>query len=228
MTTTILSDDNPQLLLLQPVDSHDLEELETEVNTIRAHTDIPFRLVAVHIRKWNEELTPWPAPPVFGKIPFGDGAEGTLRELLSILEKQRQQLGWDPSASLRRVVLGGYSLAGLFALWAGTQEPFGGIVAASPSVWYREWLGYAATHPSRSAHVYLSLGDREHRSKTPIMATVNDCVNRQRDLLVAQGVDATLEMNPGNHFQDNGIRTAKGFVWAMNRLRDSAKKGMPL
>ena len=32
MTTTILSDDNPQLLLLQPVDSHDLEELETEVN----------------------------------------------------------------------------------------------------------------------------------------------------------------------------------------------------
>ena len=125
MTTTILSDDNPQLLLLQPVDSHDLEELETEVNTIRAHTDIPFRLVAVHIRKWNEELTPWPAPPVFGKIPFGDGAEGTLRELLSILEKQRQQLGWDPSASLRRVVLGGYSLAGLFALWAGTEEPFG-------------------------------------------------------------------------------------------------------
>ena len=54
MTTTILSDNNPQLLLLQPVDSHDLEELETEVNTIRAHTDIPFRLVAVHIRKWNE------------------------------------------------------------------------------------------------------------------------------------------------------------------------------
>ena len=135
MTTTILSDDNPQLLLLQPVDSHDLEELETEVNS--------------------------------------DGAEGTLRELLSILEKQRQQLGWDPSASLRRVVLGGYSLAGLFALWAGTEEPFGGIVAASPSVWYREWISYATTHPSRSAHVYLSLGDREHRSKTPIMATVN-------------------------------------------------------
>ena len=60
------------------------------------------------------------------------------------------------------------------------------------------------------------------------MATVNDCINRQRDLLVAQGVDTALEMNPGNHFQDNGIRTAKGFVWAMNRLRDSAKKGMPL
>ena len=120
------------------------------MNTIRAHTDIPFRLVAVHIRKWNEELTPWPAPPVFGKIPFGDGAEETLRELLSILEKQRQQLGWDPSASLRRVVLGGYSLAGLFSLWAGTQEPFGGIVAASPSVWYRDWLGHHAPVPFRA------------------------------------------------------------------------------
>ena len=226
MTTTIISDDNPRLLLVQPVDSHDLEELDTEVAYIRANTDVPFRLVAVHIRKWNEELTPWPAPPVFGKIPFGEGAEKTLREILQIVEEQQQRLGWkvDPSAPLEKVILGGYSLAGLFALWAGTQEAFGGIVAASPSVWYRDWLSYATTHPSPAAHVYLSLGDREHRSKTPIMATVNDCINRQRDLLVTQGVDAVLEMNPGNHFQDNGVRTAKGFVWAMNRIQAANQK----
>lgn len=225
MTTTIITDANPQVLLLQPVDSHDLEELETEVAYIRAHTEVPFRLVAVHIRKWNEELTPWPAPPVFGKIPFGNGAEETLRELLSIIEKQQQELGWpaDASVPLCRVILGGYSLAGLFALWAGTQEPFGAIVAASPSVWYRDWLSYATAHPSRSTHVYLSLGDREHRSKTPIMATVNDCINRQHDLLAAQKADVVLEMNPGNHFQDNGMRTAKGFVWGISRIHDDIK-----
>lgn len=220
MTTTIISDDHPQVLLLQPVDSHDLEELDAEVGYIRAHTEVPFRLVAVHIRKWNAELTPWPAPPVFGKIPFGDGAEGTLRKILQIVEDQRQL--WDDSADLsdplRHVILGGYSLAGLFALWVGTQKAFGGIVAASPSVWYRDWLSYASTHPSSASHVYLSLGDREHRSKTPVMATVDDCITRQRELLEAQGVDTVLEMNPGNHFQDNGIRTAKGFVWAMSRL----------
>lgn len=219
MTTTIISDERPQVLLVQPVDSHDMEELDNEVGYIRAHSTVPFRLVAVHINRWNEELTPWEAPPVFGKAPFGSGAINTLGEILKLLEEQMQLLGWQDNAlsDLSRVVLGGYSLAGLFALWAGTRAAFAGIVAASPSVWYQDWLNYATLHPSLSPRVYLSLGDREHCSKTAIMSTVNDCILRQRDLLRQQGTDTILEMNPGNHFQDNGIRTAKGFVWNMNQ-----------
>lgn len=50
------------------------------------------------------------------------------------------------------------------------------------------------------------------------MATVNDCMNRQRDLLAGQGVDTELHMNPGNHFQDNGKRTAMGFAWCIEKL----------
>lgn len=217
---TIVSDDSPKVLLVQPVDSHDMEELETEADYLRHNSPLPFRLVAMRVNKWNEELTPWPAPPVFGKTPFGDGAQATLDKIIGLINEQSPFPCDNGQAhgDLSRVVLGGYSLAGLFALWAGTRQPFGAIVSASPSVWYKDWLGYAETHPSLSPHVYLSLGDREHRSKTAIMATVNDCINRQRDLLRGQGVDTELHMNPGNHFQDNGMRTAMGFTWCVNRI----------
>ena len=61
-------------LLVQPVDDHDSELLEQEVKQIQALSDKPFSLVAFRVGDWNKELTPWPAPPVFGKVPFGDGA----------------------------------------------------------------------------------------------------------------------------------------------------------
>lgn len=108
-------------------------------------------------------------------------------------------------------------MAGLFALWAGYQHPFDGIVAASPSIWYPQWLDYAALHTPLSAAFYLSLGDREDRSRTPIMTTVSQCIRRQHDLLTASSTPSTLEWNEGNHFQDNGLRTAKGFAWVINR-----------
>lgn len=220
MNLTIVSDDNPKVLLVQPVDSHDMEELEAEVEYLRANSPLPFRLVAMRVGKWNEELTPWPAPPVFGKTPFGNGAQATLDKIMTVVREQSQFLCGNAQAGtdLSHVVLGGYSLAGLFALWAGTRQPFGAIVSASPSVWYKDWLHYAESHPMMPKHVYLSLGDREHHSKTAIMATVNDCMNRQHGLLVSQGVDTELHMNPGNHFQDNGKRTAMGFAWCIERL----------
>lgn len=227
--SVIYSDDNPQVLLVQPVDSHDMEEMEKEVEYIRAHSSIPFRLLALPVKRWNDELTPWQAPPVFGKTPFGDGAGKTLEEVIGIIGSvgSMDSVGsmgiMDSMGSIGAVgttscILGGYSLAGLFSLWAGTQYPFDGIVAASPSVWYKDWLDFSERHPMKAKHVYLSLGDKEHRSKTPIMATVDDCIRRQKDTLQRQGIDSVLEMNPGNHFQDNGVRTAKGFVWAMGSV----------
>ena len=57
---------NARHLLIQPVDEHDLEVLTEEVATIKTLTDKPFALVAFQVNDWNKELTPWPAPPVFG------------------------------------------------------------------------------------------------------------------------------------------------------------------
>lgn len=204
-------------LLVQPVDGHDLEELDTEVEYIETHTRSTFTLVAVHIGKWFDELSPWPAPPVFGKTPFGDGAAGTLQYITELVIPYATshyncgEVNGDKKGTFANVILGGYSLAGLFSLWAGRRCPFGGIVAASPSVWFNGWTDYARGHTMLARRVYLSLGDRETHTKTRIMASVGDRLREEQEILQGQGVSVTLEMNPGNHFQDNGVRMGKGF-----------------
>lgn len=210
--------DAPKSILLQPVDSHDLEELSNEITYIQQNTSTGFVHIAVPISKWNAELTPWAAPPVFGKIPFGDGASITLSFLLTTVipvVKKRYQL-----EETLPVVFGGYSLAGLFALWCAYQPvPFSAIVAASPSAWYKDWLAYAAKNNPTVQHVYLSLGDKEDKTKTKMMATIKQDILRQEEIFLQKGVHCKMEWNAGNHFQDNGERIAKGFVWALRQIR---------
>ncbi len=212
---TLYLQDAPEYLLLQPTDANDRKEMDLEVRAIRQATDARFLLVAIHIDRWFDELPPWAAPPVFGKRPFGNGAARTLADILQLIAELRR-IGLFPAQGCK-TLLGGYSLAGLFSLWAGYQHPFDGIVAASPSVWFPHWVEYAASHAPVSAAFYLSLGDREDRSRTPVMTTVSQCIRQQHDLLCQSGKPCTLEWNAGNHFQDNGLRTAKGFAWLMNR-----------
>ena len=200
-------------LLIQPVDEHDLELLDQEVEIIEALTAKRFSLVAFRIEDWNQELTPWTAPPVFGKIPFGNGAEKTLEyiteQLLPILKEKE--------INTSHCLLGGYSLAGLFALWAGYQsDVFEGIAAASPSVWFPDWIEYASARKPLASADYLSLGDKEEKAKNPVMAQVGLAIRSQEKMLQEQGVNTILEWNTGNHFVDSEKRMAKGFAWLMN------------
>lgn len=220
----IYAEQSPEYLIIQPVDSHDETELDEEIAHLETASAKAFVFIAIRIAKWNAELTPWAAPPVFGKIPFGDGAADTLlyiRKLaesvcsgtLALIGENGENIHF---SSHTKKLLGGYSLAGFFALWAGYQTDFfDGITAVSPSVWFQGWLDYAAGQHPKTAKVYLSLGDKEANSKNKLMATVAECMARQVELLDEQDVTHLFEWNSGNHFQDNGIRTAKGFAWLM-------------
>ncbi len=208
----LYKDSNTEYLFIQPIDAHDLEVLEQEVEIIKELSDKQFSLVAFMIKDWNQELTPWSAPPVFGKIPFGSGAKDTLSFITSQLLLQVQE-------GTPHVILGGYSLAGLFALWASYQtDKFEGIVAASPSVWFPKWLEYATGNKPLAKAIYLSLGDKEEKTKNPVMAQVGNAIRKQHELLNSQINNTTLEWNPGNHFVDSEKRTAKGFAWVMNSI----------
>ena len=192
-------------VLIQPVDDHDLEELETEINEIRKRVQTDFRLIAVKVEDWNHDLSPWKAPAVFGKEDFGDGAGDMLRFILA----QCADRG-------KTYYIGGYSLAGLFSLWAAYQtDVFAGVAAASPSIWFPGFLQYMRENSIRTNAVYLSLGDREKKTRNPVMATVGACIREGHALLQSGGIRTTLEWNPGNHFKDAGIRTAKAFAWVM-------------
>ena len=211
----LYADEAPQILFLQPVDAHDAQLLDRQYDAMRCCA-LPFALAAFEVKDWNRELSPWEAPPVFGKVPFGGGAAETLAFLAGrLLPELRSQLPGNGIA----LCIGGYSLAGLFALWAATKtELFSCAAAASPSIWFPGWLDYVTEHPIHAGTVYLSLGDREDRAKNPVMARVADCIRAQYALLQADH-RVTLEWNPGNHFQDSELRTARAFCWVAAQLQ---------
>ena len=194
-------------VLIQPVDDHDLAGIENEAKTIAELAGGDFRLIAVKIEDWNRDLSPWKAPPVFGKEAFGGGAAETLAEFLKLCDDKS-----------KRYYIGGYSLAGLFALWAVCQtDAFAGAAAASPSVWFPGFADYMKERSVQCGRVYLSLGDREERTRNPIMAAVGDRIRELHAFLSARGTDCVLEWNQGNHFRDADLRTARAFAWLLNR-----------
>jgi len=92
-----------------------------------------------------------------------------------------------------------------------------GIVAASPSVWFPKWIEYATDNKPFAKSIYLSLGDKEEKTKNPVMAQVGKAIRKLNELLAEQIGNTILEWNPGNHFIDSEKRTAKGFTWVMNK-----------
>ena len=127
---------NPEFLIIQPVGCHDIAILDDQIEWMMKNTTSSFNLTVVKVNDWNKELSPWEAPAVFGDQSFGSGAEDTLSLMISELIpgiRKRYETGNIP------VILGGYSLAGLFSLWSSYQtDSFSAIAAVSPSVWFPE------------------------------------------------------------------------------------------
>ena len=214
----IYGEKNAQFLLIQPVDDHDLSEMDQETEEIAARTGVPFLLAAVPVTDWNDDLSPWSAPAVFGNHPFGGGAEATLRDLqTNVIPALKKDFA---PAQDCKLILGGYSLAGLFALWAAhASEGWQGVAAASPSVWFPGFPEVAMENPIHARAVYLSLGDREERTRNPVMAQVGDNIRfLHAQYASAPGLTTTMEWNEGNHFRDAGLRTAKAFAWVIKQI----------
>ena len=77
-------------------------------------------LVNVGVDLWEENFSPWCAQRVFAKgSNFGDGAQKTLDTLINQVIPWTESDLTEPPAYR---VLVGYSLAGLFSLWAGVSQ----------------------------------------------------------------------------------------------------------
>lgn len=218
-------DDNPEYLLVQPADENDLSGLDIEADEIRKKTDYPFMLAAFKVKRWNIDLSPWKAPAVFGNEGFGEGAAETLEFIENVLLPELYE-----KFSLSRsipVVIGGYSLAGLFSLWAiRNSKRFRAAAAASPSVWFPNWTEFASEHIPEAECVYLSLGKKEEKTRNKVMSQVGIKIKEEYDILEKQlgAKNCILCWNEGNHFRDSFIRTAKAFSWCINRLAVSEER----
>ena len=202
-------------ILIQMVDDHDLSVMDKEVEQIENLTGSKdFCLVTFKVDDWNKALSPWKAPAVFGKEAFDGKASETLEKLLDFIDKDLMR-GKDKSNI--HIYIGGYSLAGLFALWCAYKtDIFCGVAAASPSVWFPGFIEYIEENEINTSCVYLSLGDKESKTKNAVMAKVGDNILRMRDHL-ADVVNIKFEWNEGNHFKDAEIRTAKAFAWVIGQ-----------
>ena len=209
--------DTAKYLLVQPVDEHDIEVLDNEVEEIEKNTEKQFLLIAFKIEDWNNELSPWEAPPAFGKKSFGSGATETLEFIESRLipiVKDKYNLDNDI-----KFILGGYSLAGLFSLWSAYKSDiFSGIAAASPSVWFNGWEEFMNNNTPLSNTIYLSLGDTEEKMKNKVMSAVGDNIRKQEELLKNDNINTILEWNKGGHFSDSDSRVAKAITWCIENI----------
>ena len=213
----IYAEAHAKYLLLQMTGEHELQSMNHEVAMI-AQSGRHFLFAAIPVKSWNDALSPWEAPAVWDKESFGGKAGDTLRFLTEqVIPTLEQQF---PLPENVKIILGGYSLAGLFALWASTQtDLFYGVAAASPSVWFPGWMEFEQRHPIQAQRIYLSLGDREERTRNATLAVVGDNIRTLHSQLIARGADCTLEWNSGGHFKDADLRTARAFRWAMEESR---------
>lgn len=192
-------------------------------------------LVNVGVDLWEENFSPWCAPRVFAKGPnFGDGAQKTLDTLINHVIPWTESELTDPPTYR---VLVGYSLAGLFSLWAGVSQQvargcqhdataphvdapaatFQRIGAVSGSFWFPGLLDYVDQQLSGGAvgltHAYLSLGDREARTPNPQIMHVRENAELLASKLESAGITSTFELNRGNHFQNVEGRMQKALDW---------------
>jgi len=212
----IHADATPKYILIQTLGNHERGIFDHTVELISEAVGVPFVMAAFQVFDWAMDLTPWHDPAINRDPKAGTMTAETLRYLTeSLIPALESEFGKHP------LILGGYSLGGLFALWSSTRTGrFAAIAAASPSLWIRDWLDFAKEHPVFAGKVYLSLGDREEHVKNRAIARVGDSVRGEYELLQRQiGADnCTLVWNPGSHFQDGDKRLAAAFSWCIDQL----------
>ena len=159
-------------------------------------------LVCIEGVDWDRDLR--------GGEDFSGEANAFLQTLLTELIPAAEA-GLSPAW---RAVFG-YSLAGLFSLWAMTQtDVFTRCASVSGSLWFDGFVDYLSAHPLLGApeRVYLSLGDREEQAKNPRMQRVRAATEEAQAVIEAQGVPCAFELNPGGHFQDVPARQRRAVL----------------
>ena len=180
---------------------------------IRAETGEDFTLAAVGGLKWDDDMTPWPIPPIArGADPCGGKAEAYLEELTgAVLPAVRAELPGEPVYS----ALAGYSLGGLFAVYALYRtDVFARVASASGSMWYPGFMDYVRKHAPlrRPDFISLSLGDKEANTRNPLMKPVEENTRQLEARLRDMGVATFFELNPGGHFRDADARMGRAIA----------------
>lgn len=214
----VFATEHPEVLLIQPSARHETKNdgINREVKALAATATKEFAIVFFDTVEWAKALMPWHDEAVSHDEEVGMHAQDTLNYI------EESLVPWlHERFSKLPCIIGGYSLGGLFALWAARQSTaFDAVAAASPSLWIKGWADFADSHSLNAQLAYVSLGDREEHCRNQRMARIGDCVRHEHLTLANQiGSSATtLEWNSGGHFGNEAERTAKAFAWCIENI----------
>ena len=195
-----------------------LDESQKVYETAQATGCSPFTLVSVSDLDWNHDMAPWDSPAAFKKgEPFTGGADDYLRLLMGeIIPRAEKELPGPPAWR----GIAGYSLAGLFALYSIYRtDVFSRVGCMSGSLWFPGFKEYVFSHePKRWPDcIYFSLGDKEAKTRNPLLKIVHENTEAIRNFYQGRGIDTVFQSNPGNHFVQGIERTIAGIQWLLSR-----------
>ena len=214
----VFATERPEVLLIQPSARHETKNdgINREVKVLATTATKGFAIVFFDTVEWAKALMPWQDEAVSRNEEVGRYASNTLEYIIeSLIPWLHERFGKLPC------IIGGYSLGGLFALWAARQSAaFCAVAAASPSLWIKGWADFADNRSLNAQLAYVSLGNREEHCRNQCMARIGDCVRHEHLTLTEQiGTTATtLEWNNGGHFGEEAERTAKAFAWCIENI----------
>ena len=192
------------------------EEEEAVVKLLQGQEYFSFPLLCINNLEWQKDMCPWDSPALLNKEKdFIGGADEYLFLLeKEIIPKAVEILGEEP----RFYALAGYSLAGLFALYAAYRSSlFSRIASVSGSLWYPDFVSFAKEREmlSKTEKLYLSLGTEEAKTNHAVLSTIESKTRELVEYYQSSGYCVYFEQNPGNHFCEVEQRIEKGIRWIM-------------
>lgn len=171
----------------------------------------PFTLVAISDLEWNHDMVPWDGPSAFKNAePYTGGADDYLRLLTEeIIPTAEKGIAGVPCWR----GIAGYSLAGLFALYAIYQtDLFSRVGSISGSLWFPGMKEYIFSHEPTCwpGCMYFSLGDKESKTRNQVLRNVRQNTDEIHAFYRGKGIDTTFQLNPGNHYNQAVERTVDG------------------
>ena len=203
------------------LDGDQFEELFN--HWIRKHQPaLNFLLINAHNR--TDDYTPWPLLASETLLMyFGGKAEEHLSFIKTcVVPFCESEYGFASSAEKR--VIGGYSLGGLFSLYAAVNTNlFGTALSCSSSLWFPDFLDYLKEHPFKAAHpkLYMSVGDQEGTTATNLTAdqTLNTIALKDFYEPKIQAGDFQFALEVGNHGNYIRGRAWRAIEWVEENCR---------
>lgn len=171
-------------------------------------------LIEITNLNWEHDLSTWVVPAIMkNDEPFTGGADEYLKLLTEKIIPAAEE---DINPKFRG--LAGYSLAGLFAIYALYRtDKFSKIASMSGSLWFPNFVDFCKNNQMRRTpeNIYLSLGDKEAKTKNKYLSQVQINTEDIYHYYESIGISTKYVLNSGGHLTNVNQRQIDGIKYIL-------------